>query len=1084
MALLSSLLTFTTLAQTTVSSGGTGVHILFQTDKWVTPNIHYKAGSSSWTTSPGVATSASNNSAYLAIDGWYKYDVSSATSLEFVFNDGVGVVWDNNNNANYKVSAAGTYSVVSKVSGFKTGDLVRPSDGTGYHILFQPITWAKPYIHFNSGSGWTTAPGYAMSPSTYVGKFSAANGWYQYAISSTSSVEITFNDGNGVWDSNLNANYARTSPGTYAFVNQNTATPTTSPSVQGYVNGPGYSVTSASESAGVLTINLALNTASTSTSYGTDLSALVVTVTKTESDSVRVKIADKNNKRWEVPKSLFTAGTLGSDNSATTAATDPLYTFNYTQNPFTFKVVRNSDGYTLFDSSDISLVVKDQYLQVATALGSDLSVYGIGESTRDNFKMANGDKQTLWARDQGSATANVNTYGSHPFFLGINSAGQAHGVLLLNSNGMDVTMDSGHLVYQTIGGVLDFNVVVGPTPANVVSQYTKLIGRPKLMPYWSYGFHQCRWGYGSVDALRTVVNKYKSNNLPLDVIWSDIDYMKSYHDFTLDATNFPQATMAAFMDEIHTSGQKFVPIIDPGIPDDTNDYAYTKGLSMDIFIKDTSGKPYLGQVWPGPTVFPDFFHPDAKSYWGEQIQLMYKSFNFDGLWIDMNELANFCPGTSCARKPSETCPKRGNSTTMTICCLNCSDNDNNFDNPPFTINNAGTHDTIYNKGISTSTLQYGGIRQYDSHNLYGISESIVTNVVQEELANKRSFVLSRSTFPGSGVHVAHWTGDNAATWNDLRWSIPAILKLGIFGLPMVGADICGFLGSSDMELCARWTALGSFYPFARNHNNLDSPAQETYVWPEVAVVGQKFIGLRYRLLPYIYTLGYHAHRDGLPIARPLLMEFPADTVTHNITYQFMLGNALLVTPVVNQGATTVTGYFPRGIWYNIFDYSQVLTSGAYLTMGVTIYDMPVHIRGGTILAMHERALTTFEARLTPFTILVVLSYTGNASGDLYLDDGETISNPNATFIKFTASTGAFTSTVLQNDYLYADAHNNMVGKVVVLGVMSKPSRVSLGSISTYDADTQRLEISLASVNQTIDTDFVIMWDEISIEAAL
>ncbi|KAG3048485.1 hypothetical protein PI125_g26710, partial [Phytophthora idaei] len=365
------------------------------------------------------------------------------------------------------------------------------------------------------------------------------------------------------------------------------------------------------EDAGVLTINLALNTASTSTPYGTDLSALVVTVTKTDSDIVRVKIVDKNNKRWEVPKSLFTAGTLGTNSTATSAASDPLYSFNYTQNPFTFKVVRKSDGYTLFDSSGISLVVKDQYLQVATALGSDLSVYGIGESTRDNFKMASGDKQTLWARDQGSATANVNTYGSHPFFLGINSAGQAH--------------------------------------ANVVSQYTKLIGRPKLMPYWSYGFHQCRWGYGSVDALRTIVSKYKSNNLPLDVIWADIDYMKNYHDFTLDPTNFPQAKMAAFMDEIHSSGQKFVPIIDPGIPDDTNDYAYTKGLSMDIFIKDTSGKPYLGQVWPGPTVFPDFFHPNAKSYWGEQIQLMYKSYDFDGLWIDMNELANFCPGTTCVR---------------------------------------------------------------------------------------------------------------------------------------------------------------------------------------------------------------------------------------------------------------------------------------------------------------------------------------------------------------------------------------------------------------------------------------------------
>ncbi|RLN59654.1 hypothetical protein BBJ28_00021293, partial [Nothophytophthora sp. Chile5] len=297
VALGSSLLAPTTQAQTQVSSGGTGVHILFQTEKWVAPKIHYTAGSG-WTTSPGVAMSASTNSAYPADDGWFQFDLSTASALEFVFNDGVGVTWDNNNNANYKVTAVGTYSVVSKVTGFTTGDLVKPDDGTGFHILFKALSWSQPYIHYNAGSGWTTVPGYAMSASTYAGKFSAANGWFQYTISAT-SLQMAFNDGNGLWDSNLNANYVRSAAGTYAFVNQNTQTSTTAPSLSGYVNGPGYYVTSAAETSGVLTINLAVNTASSSTSYGTDLSALVVTVTKTESESVRVKIVDKNSKRWE-----------------------------------------------------------------------------------------------------------------------------------------------------------------------------------------------------------------------------------------------------------------------------------------------------------------------------------------------------------------------------------------------------------------------------------------------------------------------------------------------------------------------------------------------------------------------------------------------------------------------------------------------------------------------------------------------------------------------------------------------------------------------------------------------------------------
>ncbi|POM70160.1 Alpha-glucosidase, partial [Phytophthora palmivora] len=200
---------------------------------------------------------------------------------------------------------------------------------------------------------------------------------------------------------------------------------------------------------------------------------------------------------------------------------------------------------------------------------------------------------------------------------------------------------------------------------------------------------------------------------------------------------------------------------------------------------------------------------------------------------------------------------------------------------------------------------------------------------------------------------------------------------------------------------------------------------------------------------------------------------PTDTSTYNINYQFMLGNALLVTPVVNQGATSVTGYYPAGVWYNIFDYSKISSTGGSVTTTVTLYDMPVHIRGGTILAMHQAALTTAAARLTPFDILVALPASGSASGDLYLDDGETINNPSATIVKFSASVGSFTSTVSQNNYV--GAHSSLVNKVIVLGVTSSPSSVSIGLISKYDSTTQRLEISLSSVNQTIGTSFTITW---------
>ncbi|OWZ01106.1 hypothetical protein PHMEG_00027576, partial [Phytophthora megakarya] len=627
-----------------------------------------------------------------------------------------------------------------------------------------------------------------------------------------------------------------------------------------YLTTSGYFVSNVADSGTSLKLQLERNMTITNSTYGDDIDTLVVEVTKS---------------------SLYSKGLLGSNTSKTIpwSTIESTTVFSYTPNPFTFQVARKSDGYVLFDSSALSLVIKDKYLQVATAVSDDINVY-----------------------DQGSAVHDTNLYGSHPFFMGINGDGKAHGVFLLNSNGMDMTLENDKIVYQTMGGILDFHIVAGPSPADVVSQYTALIGRPKLMPYWSYGFHQCRYGYNSSAALREVVRQYKAHNIPLDVMWADIDYMKDYEDFTLDPVNFPESDMTKLLAEIHDAGQKFVPIIDPGIPDDESLYAYTRGLEMDIFMTSSDGKPYLGQVWPGPTYFPDFFHPDAESYWVEQLSRMHELMQYDGIWIDMNELSNFCNGLNCSRSDNVTCP---NADSQTTCCLVCTDDENEWNHPPFAINNDGDQTPIYYKTVSASAQQYGGVQQYNSHNLYGFTEAITTNAVLESVFNKRSFVLSRSTFAGAGAHTAHWTGDNAATWNDIQWSIPTILNFGMYGIPMIGADICGFADNTTEELCARWTALGSFYPFARNHNVKDVNSQETYLWDSVAEVGRKFIGMRYRLLPYLYTLGYESHTTGIPIAQAMFFEFPDDIIARTSPYldnQFMLGRSLLVIPVLTEEA--------------------------------------------------------------------------------------------------------------------------------------------------------------------------------------
>ncbi|KAI9754374.1 MAG: hypothetical protein M1815_005675 [Lichina confinis] len=862
---------------------------------------------------------------------------------------------------------------------------------------------------------------------------------------------------------------------------------------------PGYIASDAVDTDVGLTAQLSLAGPACNV-YGNDIDHLSLTVEYQAQDRLHVEIIptylDSSNKsHYILPDSFVPKPTF--DESAPSPAGADLQ-FSWTNDPtFSFTVTRRSSGDALFSTKGRKFVYEDQFIEFGSDLPPDYNVYGLGEVIRP-FRLGNNLTRTLWAVDA-AGPMDENLYGSHSFYLetrytGGENAGSdgpmisaSHGVYLRNAHGQDVLLRPEGITWRPIGGSIDLHFFAGPTQPEVTRSYQKAaVGFPAMQKYSALGYHQGRWGYANWSELQAVVDGFDRFEIPLEYIWSDIDIYYLYRDFTTDSNTYPYEEGREFLRRLKESGRSWVPIIDAAIyipnPENASDAypPFERGSKVDAFLRNPDGSLYIGDVWPGYTVFPDFLAPGARPWWIDEISRSHKELPFDGLWVDMNEASSFITGSvgrsnltlNPVHPPFILPGEPGNiiydypegfdvsnateaaiaaslsasqvaaaSTTASVTASAApfrsspTPGARNINHPPYQIDNV--YGDLAAHAVAPNATHADGTLDYDVHNVYGHQMLNATyDALLSVLPGKRPFIISRSTFPGSGVFAGHWGGDNHSRWSYMYLSIAHALAYQLFGIPFFGVDVCGFQGNSDEQLCNRWMQLAAFFPFYRNHNIRAAFPQEPYVWASVIDASKKAMAIRYALLPYMYTLMHHAHERGDTIMRALAWEFPNDPDLAGADRQFLLGPSVLVTPVLEPGATSVRGVFP-GIfegqtWYDWYSGAPVEMpeggSSKKISINAPLGHIPVYVRGGRILPLQQPRLTTQAVRGSPWSLLVALSAEGSATGDLYVDDGVSLDPKDTLSVIFTAE-GSNTLRVKVEDW-------NLLMDVKINGVMT------------------------------------------------
>lgn len=485
--------------------------------------------------------------------------------------------------------------------------------------------------------------------------------------------------------------------------------------------------------------------------------------------------------------------------------------------------------------------------------------------------------------------------------------------------------------YGAEDGNLDIYFLGGHTLVELIGEYTYLTGHTPLPQRWTLGYQQSRWGYECAEDIRDVAKHFRALDIPCDAIHFDIDYMDGYRVFTWNEPHY--GTPGALITELKEQGYKTVTIIDPGTKVDPDYFMCKEGKENGYFATDTNREIYVNEVWPGDANYPDFGRKEVRDWWGEHHKFLV-DIGVDGVWNDMNEPASF----------------RGELPKDVV-----------FHDEERTTNHA------------------------EMHNVYGHYMSRATFEGLQKLSDKRPFVITRAAYAGTQKYATVWTGDNQSLWSHLQMMVPQLCNLGMSGFAFAGTDIGGFGADTTPELLTRWIEAAVFSPLFRNHSCKGTRRQEPWQFgEEVVSIYRKYVKLRYQFLPYLYDLFYMGEQTGLPVMRPLVLHYPQDEQTFNLNSEFLVGDSLLVAPVLEQGATKKMVYLPQGDWYDYWT-GEKISGGVWFIREAPIDTCPMYIRAGSMIPMYEEMSYVGEK---PYDTLYLLATPESAVYRHFQDNGE------------------------------------------------------------------------------------------------